>query len=51
MKATDKNMIHIRLEPETLKKLKILCAEQETSMQEFVERLVKEGVKLCLRIL
>ena len=44
MKSTEKNMIHIRLNPEKLKKLKILCIQKGLSMQEFVEHVIIEGV-------
>jgi hypothetical protein len=44
MKAADKNMIHVRLEPETLKKLKIISIQRGMSMQEFVSALIMRGV-------
>ena len=44
MKSLEKNMIHIRLNPDFLKKLKILSIQKELSMQKFVENVIIESV-------
>ena len=36
--------IHIRLPEELHKKLRVKCAYEDVSLQEFVERLIREGI-------
>ena len=38
-------MIHIRLNKEIHKKLLYLCIEKETSIQKYVEGLIKDDIK------
>jgi len=38
-------MIHIRLDLEVHKKLSHICIEKETSIQKYVERLIKDDIE------
>jgi len=38
-------MVHIRLDKEIHKKLLYLCIEKETSIQKYVEKLIRNGIK------
>lgn len=38
-------MIHIRLDSETYKGLGHICVEKETSIQKYIEGLIKDGIK------
>lgn len=37
-------MLHIRLDPETHKKMKHICVDLKISIQNYVENLIKETV-------
>lgn len=45
MKAFERLMIAVRLSPETHKKLKHICVERDTSIQELVTNLIENEVK------
>lgn len=45
MKAFEKLMISIRLEPEIYKKLKHICIDKDLSVQEFVAFIIKEEIE------
>ena len=49
MKAFEKLQFHIRLEPETHKKIKIYCVENNISMQQFIENCLSEAIKKELK--
>ena len=44
-KGKEKKNTSLRLEKQTLKALKILAVEQETSIQSLIERLIKDYLK------
>ncbi len=44
MKADKKTMVHVRIVPDLLKRLKHIAIEKEMSLQQLVEHIVSEGV-------
>ncbi|HUT53126.1 MAG TPA: hypothetical protein VM658_07025 [bacterium] len=43
-KKDDLRMIHVRLDPETHKKLRIKCAEEDKGVQDFIRELIVKAV-------
>lgn len=44
MKTQDNKKIHIRLPEDLHKKLRVKCAYEDISVQEFVEHLIRESI-------
>jgi hypothetical protein len=40
-----KRLLQVRIEPELIKKFKILCIEEDTSIAEKIEKLIKRELK------